>query len=1113
MNNRFLFSELDTPPNSFLREAYRSLGYENGNLFDAISHPLPATDEIKEWLEKGDWLVLAKKIGAEKVFFVKNDPVIVFCEFQDAGDVKGLINAFRQAWCMARPACLFIALPGELRVYSLNNSPARSTQDWEKTKPLAVAYRLSEVAEKLQAFRREEIESGRLFADKNFGDINERADKRLIQDLKAVRNALLDTGLKQRYAHALIGRSIFVRYLEDRGVLTPAYFEEVAKDNLGWQKILNEVPEKPALIFDVEKRLFVRVLQDKDFTYALFRQLTEHFNGDMFPRDYEEELAVDKEHLSLLRQFLLGEADSQQPSLFFWAYDFEIVPIELVSSIYEEFYHENNEDDKGTHYTPSVLVEYILSQILTLNRLATNPRVLDPACGSGIFLVEAFRRIVRYRVQAEQKQLSARELRDILRTQITGIEINKEATHVAAFSLYLALLHYQEPRDILAQIKASNGKEKPLPHLIFETEEKNNENHYHTLFNTNAFGLLDNERIELQEKLKIKRFAGRTEVSKLNESSSTLQMTPNSFDVVIGNPPWGFKKGATQEIEEAQTQMQRWCNAFGWPIGDKEPSQAFIARTLSLLKQGGVCGLLVSTGVFLKHHENSQKFRERWLSECTIKKVVNFAHVRDIFFTSGIAPFAFVLYSAEAADAMHRVLYWSAKKTKALDKIQAVILRLPDLRQVKQTALIDDETLWKVYWWGSHRDAALIATLNSYKRLGDYVNEREWNKGQGYTPGHAVKSDWLKEYKELPIDYFGRYGAIKEDVLTEVPEKVHRRGIRDLYIGWRVLIKRGITQAHGTNGQIEARLDGQKFCFRNSVHAIGLNNAEEWERKFLIGILWSSVARYYFFMTASSWGTWHHEIHLEEILKLPVHFSSDAQLKDRIVEIVDELQGMDVSNLDSLNQQGVSDSKMISLERSLDEAMFALYNLNEPERDLILDTCEVGLEFFYKGGDSNAAGTVNLPLSGTQGTAIDLPKAREREEGLEGYLYAFLQIWNRELAPKGEFRWHVIQPSNNTMLAVVFTTQEVGTSLPHIDSSNEEEWGWVLERCSEVFLHPISRNMYIDGIVRAVTDTDIFIIKRNERRLWTRSQAREDAEATLLQAIHLQEASREQSVQ
>src|SRR5215472_7879230 len=106
-------------PRAFLDEVYKSLGYEEGTLLNAASHPNSETDE--EWLDKGDWLALAYKIGAEKVFFVRNDPALVFCAFQDTlEDEQVLLERFRRVWCMSRPLILFIASPGELRVYRLD---------------------------------------------------------------------------------------------------------------------------------------------------------------------------------------------------------------------------------------------------------------------------------------------------------------------------------------------------------------------------------------------------------------------------------------------------------------------------------------------------------------------------------------------------------------------------------------------------------------------------------------------------------------------------------------------------------------------------------------------------------------------------------------------------------------------------------------------------------------------------------------------------------------------------------------------------------------------------------------------------------------------------------
>ena len=79
MSNTSRILEQPASPRSFLDEVYRSLGYEEGALLNAIERPEPGTLEEQEWLEKGDWLALAYKVGAEKLFFVKNDPFLVFC--------------------------------------------------------------------------------------------------------------------------------------------------------------------------------------------------------------------------------------------------------------------------------------------------------------------------------------------------------------------------------------------------------------------------------------------------------------------------------------------------------------------------------------------------------------------------------------------------------------------------------------------------------------------------------------------------------------------------------------------------------------------------------------------------------------------------------------------------------------------------------------------------------------------------------------------------------------------------------------------------------------------------------------------------------------------------
>lgn len=1090
----------------FLDAAYTQLDYWQGALIDSVDALQVDTVDADEWLNKGNWLELGKKIDAEKIFFVNDDPVIVFRAITSPPSESDILTAFRQAWCMTRSQYLFLALPGELRVYGLRQSPPQSEEDPDHQLVYKTIEDVADVLDKLQAYRREQLEAGHFPQDKLFGKADEQADKRLINDLKEVRKQLRKiNNLKLEFTHALIGRSIFIRYLEDRKVLHPAYFEQVAAKHQrdDWLELLNE-PSPHRLIQDKkwQKRRYYQVLQDKDFTYALFDQLAEDFNGDLFPKDAAEKDAVTITHLGKLRQFLMGDTDPNQPTLWLWAYDFEIIPIELISSIYEEFY-KNEQDDPGTHYTPSVLVEFVLSQVLPLPYLEANSalQILDPACGSGIFLVEAYRRLVRYRIKEADRPLDSVELREILRDQIRGIELNKNATYVAAFSLYLALLHYQNPSDILAQIEFPQPDNKPLPNLIYNDKNIDKPNQYTVLFNANAFDLTTAERAQLQAELET--HPRRTTLKRFLDTSDDLPIEANSVDVIVGNPPWGRLRKTSQEIH--------WCTRFNWSIGDNELSQAFIARTLNLLKPDGLCGLLIKVTVFLTHYDASQKFRQRWLSETTIKSVFNFTHVRQVFFETAIAPFALVYYQMRVADFDHMVSYWSAKKTGIIKDKLRIILHLSDIEQIQQRALHQNHQLWKMYWWGNHRDATLVNILCLASPLQEFAQTNENGEfliGRGFEGDFATgdhnPSDWLKDFRELPTRAFQKYGRINNNVFTIVPDLVHRRREKWTYEGWRLLIKSGITQANDIDGDIETRLENDPYCYRDAIYVIRLQQLTDWQRKIILGIFWSKITRYYFFLTASAWGTWNYKLRITELKNLPIQFPNNLELRNRIITIVDKLRNWDIS-LPLFNQSNEVET-IASLERQLDDAIFDLYEINEAERDLVLDMCETGLEFFYRHSSSNAVKRLEPYPQVKQGFIIDLPRQRGVEKGLEGYLYAFLDMWQSYLEADGVFRWRVVSLDNDPMTAVVFTTQSKHDDLPPLQ---DDETVWAdLKRIAKSSRWQLNPRIYIDGLVRLVTDNEIIIIKRNERRLWTRSQAREDAEATFLQAMRLQEVNR-----
>jgi hypothetical protein len=1092
----------DNPASSadLLNAVYEQLAFDQGSLFSAMHGP--NSGALEDWIDRGDWQSLAAQVGAERIFFVNRDPVIVFAKTEDSSP-EFLRTLYGRIWCMSRPQLLFLASPGQLSVFDLTKSPPKAGEELgTRDRLIETITTTAEVQSKLGAYHRERVESGMVFGDTRFRNSVNRSDRALIRDLKTVRQQLATIpgtrAVKRpdlRHVHSLIGRAIFIRYLEDREILVPAYFENVAARRKEWTKLLSQAPTAPALEPRLTELLFLRVLQNKDFTYALFDQLAHDFNGDTFPIDAEERERIQQTHLDTLRGFLLGSTSAQEP-LFFFAYRFDVIPIELISTIYEEFYNERNGKDRnqGSHYTPPALVEFVLAHTLTPSVLATKPRVLDPACGSGIFLVESFRRIVRHHCGDQNgRRVSPPQLRKILRDQIAGMDINEEAVRVAAFSLYLAFLHYQKPREI--------NDERRLPYLKWVSkdererreEQKPGAQFFDVLLHANSFEA----------------------VSGKLSPELTQRFGPGCAAVVVGNPPWGYPKKEDDDGQKAMVEIVDWCDAKkGRPIGDKELSQAFIHLTNALLRDGGKAGLLVSSGVLFKRHQNSRAFRHVWFSASRLHHVVNFAHVRQIFFSGpqreakGISPFVSVVFEKVQPDTLldDRFQYWSAKRTAIAENTQCVVLNHGDMHWLSQRDCLADERLWKVYWWGGHRDEALMRRLDAFPHLSDLSNQVQGatlQSGRGFeVTTRGEPSGWLKKYRALPAKLLMRYGQQPLQDLQDVPDKVYRRGVEALYSGHRLLVGRGIR----ADGVITSRFETKEYCFRNSIHGVRFEGFEEWQEAVITGIFWSSLARYFYFVTTGSWGPWHDEIHLEDVESMPVCLPSDIKLRERITRTVRELQSLDLKP-DGLELAGIEAQRRLpELEQQLDSAIFDLYRFNAAERDLVREMCEVGLDLFYQNQRSGALREVVRPKKSI-GTVTDVSGS---EDGLAAYLRVFLERWDDELAPDGEFVWRVLSPpSQAPLLAVSFATHFKNKALPEFEKDAADAWHDTLAKLDQSSLVPVNGpSIFVDTFFRHVSEREILFIKRNEQRFWTRSAAREDAESALTYLMNLEDVAR-----
>ena len=189
---------------------------------------------------------------------------------------------------------------------------------------------------------------------------SDRVDRRLLTNLQLLRRQFTADREEMEILDTIIGRVIFIRYLEDREII-PVDRLRAATD---------------------QERLIDVLKSGSAATYELFRLLASTFNGDIFNVSESESDKVNDVNLTAISQFLAGDdLDSGQQSL--WPYDFSIIPPDLISSVYEKLLESTQRRD-AAYYTPRRVVDLILDETLPLvepspeDFSTATPRILDP---------------------------------------------------------------------------------------------------------------------------------------------------------------------------------------------------------------------------------------------------------------------------------------------------------------------------------------------------------------------------------------------------------------------------------------------------------------------------------------------------------------------------------------------------------------------------------------------------------------------------------------------------------------------------------------------------------------------------------------------------------------
>ena len=798
------------------------------------------------------------------------------------------------------------------------------------------------------------VKANRIPPDKTFlaemDDENTGWRVRLAKDMKK-RNPQADGALITAAVQLLIDRLIFVKVLSDR---------EIEADYLIQ---LAEKVEKSGLATDDAG--WFNACRD------IFAKLNQFYNGSIFePRPELEAVTVSNK---VVREIIRDLQPENSP------YNFAVLPVEILGTIYERFLgrvvratdQRVKIEDKpevrkagGVYYTPQYIVDYIVEN--TVGKLlsecktpadAAKLHILDPACGSGSFLLGAYSALIRWHeaYYSDKEQLTQRDReaayydsdgrvrltaklkRQILLNNLFGVDIDAQAVEVTRFSLSLKALE-DTRRDELYE-ERTLFKQTVLPDLRHNIKCGN------SLIGPDYF--TDQMFTDKGELLRVRPFDWATEFFEV--------MQKGGFDCVIGNPPWG--------AEYSQTEKEHLRNKYSdVHVRTPESFNYFIAQAWSLTRYRGIVGAIVPSS-FLNQHEFWQT-RKILVETTFISRVCNLG---DGVFQGVTAPSCIVIFAAQK---QLQALYFDFRKTERGALASALLHEVAgqdashigkDSESFTLQVRNGLQIIQKCYSWPKLRDIAEdVATgissdldtayvykpqdaqrLELEKKLlrklviGGEIHRYALTPTSGKQIIYATPETKIDEYPNIHaalLPYHAQLKKRREAANGQIPwYSLNWPRRRKLFDETKILIRQ-------TANRILATLDtDQWYCLKSAI-IVQLSANSTIQYKYLLGILNSRLMCFLYDDLVGEQARVFPEVKPVQLFKLPIrpiNFTdpADKARHDRMVQLVESMLALHKHKAAARTQaeQEQFQRQITATDRQIDLLVYELYDLTPEE--------------------------------------------------------------------------------------------------------------------------------------------------------------------------------------
>ncbi|MDD4116065.1 MAG: N-6 DNA methylase [Massilibacteroides sp.] len=843
---------------------------------------------------------------------VENRPIPFIYIYDQRVDVKGkdinLVEINKQLWTLGEIALALIVYDDGFTIIDTRN-PIKS-----ESEP-SYLDGLSKSIKQIDSSLRRRIFEGRILEESPADYVSVSPYQKLLDHIeKKILNKSKEIRCRQDLLKKLLVKFILIKYLEEQvdddgnSVFEDGFFEKFITN------------KKNKTIFK-NNYTFCDVLRGNDIV-GLLTFLNTKFNGGIFKVSKQEEAEIQVANLSIIADALDGNKDIEGQMSIWRYYDFNLLPIEFISRLYERFVTsvEGKQKSTGAYYTPPHLARLLIDELLPFNKEVNfdNFKILDPSCGSGIFLVLAYKRLITLWMLKNNKQIikgeeDIRNIKKILSDCIYGVDINEDALSITATSLQIELSSHIRPKEIWEK-------------LTFDNLEKQG-----NLTNQGFF--------------------------------KWYKSTVLKFDVIAGNPPFNIsseeqRKNVKLEKDDDFSE-ERYIDYKGktQAFPDNNPALIFLHRSVEkLLKPStGLLFLVMPAARFL-YTTKSFEYKKSLVSRWNIERIYDFTPLREhLWGKTKIATIAVKISNGELSSKAieHIIIRNSSANEKGAIRFQ---IDKYDKFSVPVDFVFSKSFIWKINLLGGGRLRLFVEKFTQHLKISDYFKQNDFVANIGYTRDKYVIQDSKKrDLGEQVINLKGQNVVDAEIFDSDIlPKKAIKAISND---DWVRVPKQGFNPPNilirlNINVNLPIVYNTRQLAIPNGILFIKGNNTSKMQH--FISAFKENRSLYIFLIKALSPKTFvqqggGYSINRQDILNLPIDVDDNGNISpfvltshlDNIVVSDTEFIAEDLNKTNSLIFNAINKKVLSEYSAAFCEILNLAYQKDEyefkPIRQIISD--------------------------------------------------------------------------------------------------------------------------------------------------------------------------------